>query len=248
MARPRKSRQTGEETTKSYQSPKAPYSGKVGGNIYVVYVHYLPEGAQYPRVIVHNFAAKFAVKWFLLRLIGNDEWEFGRWKYREEDAIITTSFGIHIKMHGEQVHEIMDYEFADLDEEGWGDIELAKGIAYLKWGKWEHGTNDNEKTTVIEEDETGAPVERRLTAKELRAQRREEKNKKREADPQKGPRPKVDKTGKITAGELADQMGILPREFRAVLRKLKMEKPAGGWLFDEAQAEDIKKKVKKGLK
>lgn len=245
MARPRKSPASSVEKVKDDSSP---YSGKVGGNPYVAYVSYKPEGEEYPRVLVYSFLGAYAAKWFLTKIIGEDDYEVGKWKYNELDTDLTTSFGVHVRMAGDQIDQLLAYEFANVFEETWKDERLGKAIAYLKWGRWEHKSS-NDTITVDTED---GPQERPMSRKEKRdaerAARREEKNRKREADPAKVKKPKVDKTGMVTAGSLAERLNILPREIRAVFRKLKLEKPDGGWLFTEAEAEDIVKKVKKALK
>lgn len=51
---------------------------------------------------------------------------------------------------------------------------------------------------------------------------------------------RVDRTGKITVQQLADEEGIDPRDARAALRKAGTPKPDGGWLGDEAWAKGIR--------
>jgi hypothetical protein len=51
---------------------------------------------------------------------------------------------------------------------------------------------------------------------------------------------RVDRTGKITVQQLADEEGIDPRDARAALRKAGTVKPDGGWLGDEAWAKGIR--------
>lgn len=53
-------------------------------------------------------------------------------------------------------------------------------------------------------------------------------------------RPKVDREGKVTISDIAEELDMEPREARAILRSLKIEKPLGGWLFDPAEVEIIK--------
>lgn len=60
----------------------------------------------------------------------------------------------------------------------------------------------------------------------------------------KGPRQKVDRTGKTSIQDLCAEVGVEPRDARAALRKAKIEKPAGGWLFTGDQLDDIKKIIK----
>lgn len=247
MARRKKSPEIGKETAKIPVGLSCPpYSSRNGGNKYVVYVDYHPEGEDNPRVIVYSFLGTFAAKWFVQRLIGEDTFEFGQWNFHQDDTIITTAMGIQIRMTGDQLRDVLAYDFVG-DEEDWKDEGLARSIAYLKWGKWEHKASN---VNIVETED--GPQEVKLSRKEVkkaeRAARREEKNKEREANPQKTPRIKFDKSVVVTAGDLAEQMGILARDFRAALRKLKMEKPAGGWHWSTSEAEEIKKRVKGALK
>lgn len=53
-------------------------------------------------------------------------------------------------------------------------------------------------------------------------------------------RPKVDREGKVTISDIAEELDMEPREARAILRSLKIEKPLGGWLFDPTEVEVIK--------
>lgn len=248
MSRPKRSHSSGKETAKiPVGLSAAPYSSKVGGNKYVVYVDYHPENEDHPRVIVYSFLATYAAKWFVNRIIGDDEYEMGHWKFHESDVILTTSKGIQIRMCGNLLEEVLSYEFKTEEEEEWKDEGLARSVAHLKWGKWEHKPAN---TNIIETED--GPQEVKLTRREMkkaeRAMRREEKNKKREANPEKVKKPKKDMSGMITAGELAEQMGILARDFRAALRKLAMIKPSYGWAWAESDAEKIKKQVKGALK
>jgi hypothetical protein len=58
------------------------------------------------------------------------------------------------------------------------------------------------------------------------------------------PKAKVDRTGKTSIQDLCAQLNIEPRDARAALRKAKVEKPSGGWLFAADQIEAIIKIIK----
>jgi hypothetical protein len=68
---------------------------------------------------------------------------------------------------------------------------------------------------------------------------------KKEPKPEK---PKIDKSGLITVGEIATQMGIDAKEARGALRKMKVEKPDVGWAWSPDKVDAIKKEITKGLK
>jgi hypothetical protein len=52
--------------------------------------------------------------------------------------------------------------------------------------------------------------------------------------------PKVDRSKFITVQSICEEIKMDPRDARAALRKAKIEKPAGGWLGDEAWAKTIR--------
>jgi hypothetical protein len=242
MARSRKSPEGGKEKAKTpYGLSSPPYSGKVGGNQLVIYVDYKPGEGKNDRMMVHNFLGWYAAKWYITRLIGDDAWEYQPWQHRPEDTCIITDRGIQIRMSNKRIKEVMDYEFASEEEAEWKDDQLARAIAQLKWGSWEHHpSNDN----PIAEETRAIP----LSKKELKAKRREEKSDIKKDKPVKERKPKIDKEGMLTAGDLASKLEVTPQEFRAALRKLKMVKPEGGWLFNKNDADDVMAKVKKELK
>lgn len=47
----------------------------------------------------------------------------------------------------------------------------------------------------------------------------------------------------ITISDIAEELKMAPSKARAALRGLKMEKPAGGWVFKRSEADAIKKKI-----
>lgn len=59
---------------------------------------------------------------------------------------------------------------------------------------------------------------------------------------------KVDRTGKTSIQELCEELKIEPRDARAALRKAKIEKPAGGWLFCGDELDKIRAIINKGKK
>lgn len=52
----------------------------------------------------------------------------------------------------------------------------------------------------------------------------------------------------ITIAQLAEELGILPRDARAILRKSNTPKPDAGWEWEPTQAETIRELLKKGKK
>ena len=50
----------------------------------------------------------------------------------------------------------------------------------------------------------------------------------------------------ITVATIAESLNILPREARARLRKASVPKPDSGWMWSEAEAEEIKELIADG--
>lgn len=65
----------------------------------------------------------------------------------------------------------------------------------------------------------------------------------------KGGATKARKTpGMLTIGEIADQLGVHPRDARQVLRKSKTPKPSAGWCWKPEDAEQVKSLLRRILK
>jgi len=58
---------------------------------------------------------------------------------------------------------------------------------------------------------------------------------------------KVSKDGLVSIGDIAEQMKVLPRDARQILRKTKTPKPDAGWAWPKSEVEKIKGIIKKGL-
>jgi len=56
-------------------------------------------------------------------------------------------------------------------------------------------------------------------------------------------RPKIDREGKVTISQIAEELEMDPKEARGILRALKIQKPLGGWLFDPTEVDSVKEKL-----
>lgn len=225
MVRSRKSHAVDEENTKLTRKLHPAYSGRAGGNIYVVYADYAQEGETISRVLVLNFLAEYAAAWFIQSLIHKDEYEW-------IDPIgsrecIRTSSDIRISMFGDDLTKLLNYKPSS-DEEEWSDEEVHKSIMRFKYGKSEDKvTHETIEDNDSEHPSSSKPERTRIV---------------------KEPKTRIDRTGMVSANDIAKELGVEGREVRGVLRGMKLIKPEGGWLFDKKTAEDIRDKVKKGLK
>lgn len=94
-------------------------------------------------------------------------------------------------------------------------------------------------------------VQSRIIRSPMRAQSSEEDGEDRPARVKREPKPekpKVDKTGLVSVGDIAAQMKIEPRDARGALRKQNIEKPESGWLWPASKVEEIKAIISRGLK
>lgn len=232
MARRKKSSETGKEIAKTRNSLEPAYSGKAGGNKHVIYADVGKEGEKHRRVIVLSFLADYAARRFIDVIIGKDTYEWvkpigGRF-------CIETESKIRISMYGEDaLKRLLDLELSE-DELAWRDPRMEESALRLKFGAtWEPEKKVIE-TELVADEETGELVEVK-------------KKKKKEPKEKKEKKPKIDKTGMVTATELAAKLKIEPRIFRGALRALGLPKPEGGWMWEKKAAKEITEKVTKQL-
>lgn len=57
--------------------------------------------------------------------------------------------------------------------------------------------------------------------------------------------PRASRDGMTSIGDLAEELGIPPRDARGVLRKAKMPKPAQGWAWPASEVEAIREMLRK---
>lgn len=230
MARRRKSHKADEENVKSSRSGLKPFRGRTGDNPYVIYADYLRDHPNYPKCIVLNFKELYACKYFVDQLISGDTWVECE-PVGSRHGIVTAS-DVRITMFGDKdIWKVLEYEPTQLEAE-WEEDTIRRQVAQFKYGRNVDGRIKDREEDVEEDGE-----------------RRDTKSKREKVPKEpKVKKAKIDKTGKISANDIAKELGVEGREVRGVLRALKLTKPEGGWLFDKKTADEIREKVKKGLK
>lgn len=233
MARARKSHVRSEEETKSTRGLKPPYrTGKPGDNPYVVYADLKSDRSD--RLLVLSFGEYYSAQHFLNLLIEQDTWV-------ECDPVgsrvgFFISSGIRVTMFGDDIWRILEYKPTPLEDE-WEDEQLKRSVYRFKYGR------DPERLAREDSDDGEKPRAKSSTVS------RTIKDDARRADrPKREPKSKVDRSGLVSANDIANEIGVKGIEVRTVLRSLKLVKPEGGWLFDKKTAEQIREKVKAGLK
>lgn len=224
MARSRKSHSHRKEEANIARNGLEPAYGKTGENRYAIYVSYPRPDMNIPKLLILTFKARYAARFFLDQLIGEDEYEPGPPIGSRQS--ITTGLGLRISMFGTDLSMLLDYELNDRERE-WVDEKVISRVRALKYG-------------ITDEDR----AIRRTTLGVVE----EELTEDRPAKEKKETKPKVDKTGLISASDIAKELGLEGKDVRVILRSMKLEKSPAGWLFDEKTAADIKKQVAAGLK
>lgn len=225
MARTRKSHTTDEEKAKPRSRLEPPYA-KV--NPYVVYCDLRRTGEDHARVLILNFAAKYAVRFMLDKLIREDTFE-------ECDPVgsrtgIITSSGIRITMFDNALPDLLAYERTEAEAE-WRDDNVEKMVLQFKYGRSEYATEEPIETV---DEETGEVV-------------KVEKPKK-QSKPPKEVKPKFDTTGFVSANDLATKLKVEGRIVRGILRALNLPKPDHGWSWPKEEAAKIEKQVVEAIK
>jgi hypothetical protein len=238
MARARKSHDKGEEDAKSSKPKLKPaYSSRVGDNRLVVYADLQREGDPYARVLILNFAAEYAARAFIDALIHNDEWEW-------VDPVgsrkcIRTTTGVRISMFGDDLAMLLDYNPTAAEKE-WTDEQMKQFVLRFKYGTHEAARRDDDN----EEPQDGADE----TLGGSRGTKTRSKRKEPRAP--KELKVKVDKSGYVSANDIAKELKVEGRIVRGVLRGSGLTKPDIGWSWPK-DSEELKKMrtlIEKGIK
>jgi hypothetical protein len=148
-------------------------------------------------------------------------------KWRDEQTFICGTY----LFKEEHLEKIIEYTPRSHESE-WqmGDHEFAKILQFLGKGR-ARANDDNE------------PQEKQSA--KLRVQSRgalTDNQAKRES------KPKASKEGLVTVQMIAVALKIDPRDARAALRKLKIEKPDAGWAWPQAEAKKVQEQIKGAIK
>lgn len=193
---------------------------------------------QYPYVVYASKGHSENLKWLILKftdawgarnmihhIIGKDTYEWKIMKPLGWNYMLTSS-GVQISLRNNNLNkEVMELEF---DEE---NSYMSPEVRYFNYGPSE---SHRSRRVVTADDADDQPAANTRSEKPSRAVKER--------------RPKVDRSGLISANDIATELGATGRDVRGVLRTLKLSKPVGGWNWPKAEAEEIKKKIKEGLK
>lgn len=142
------------------------------------------------------------------------------WRWKDEKTIVCDD-GITIR--SDHLEEIVEYKMT-ATERKW----LPNSPTFEEWHSIASGK---------------APQER---ARKPKATTSDEPTPKKTKPVSTGPKPSKD--GLITVGEIAQQLGLDPKQCRIALRKSKIEKPAAGWAWPPAEVDAVKATIKKHAK
>lgn len=166
-----------------------------------------------------GFGATYSARKFLDVLLQDDELSLTRGISGKEDTVVSSS-GIIIR--ADNIMDIINYKYEGREEE------------------WELNEDGNSGSA--------RQAERFRSSSGIRVERTEESSTEGEPHPkrekkEKAPRPS--KEGLISIGQVAEDLKMEARDCRAILRKMKVEKPACGWAWSKTDVDDIKKLIEK---
>jgi hypothetical protein len=235
MARTRKSHESGKEEVKSSGAKLKPAYAANGRDPFVVYADLQREGDPYARVLVLKFAAEYAAQHFISTLIHNDGFEWidpiGKRK------CIKTTGGVRISMFGDDLQKILDYKCSEA-EKVWQDEQMKQQVLRFKYGTHEAAKkDDNEERTDGTNETLGDGATK-------------SKSKRGAARTPKEPKAKVDKSGFISAIDIAKELKLEGREVRVALRASGLKKPDIGWMWpkDSKELKEARKLIEANLK
>jgi hypothetical protein len=232
MARARKSHMSGEENVRSSKTELEQAYAGAGGNKYVVYCEHAKDEVGNRRILISNFAARYAAAFFIKRVIGKDDW--AECEAPADGQSLMTSANIRITMYDGNLWKLVEYDPTEL-EAAWSDQEVINSVGRFKYGRVEtrhedvHSENDNAVGTDSAVRERG---DKSKSRREPRGDR-----------PKREPKSRPDTTGHLSANDIAKELKVEPREVRGVLRSLKLIKPDHGWSWPAAQARKIQAQV-----
>lgn len=237
MVRARKSHDSGKEEVKSSRGNLKPaYSGKVGGNKLVVYADLQRETDPYARVLILNFAAEYAARYFIDLLIKDDTWEWTD-PIGSRKAIRTTG-GTRISMFGDDLEKLLEYKMSP-DERSWEDELIKQNTLRFKYGTHEAAKKDDNQEHAHGTTEALSDGGTKKT-----------KSKRSEPRTPKEPKVKVDKSGFVSAIDIGKELKLEGREVRVALRASGMVKPDIGWMWpkDSKELKAARKAIEANLK
>jgi hypothetical protein len=234
VRRSRKSHEAGEEKVKAPKGLAPAFAAKVGGNPYVVYADLQREDDPTPRILILNFAAKYAARWFIMKLIHNDDWQWVD-PIGSRKCILTTG-GIRISMFRDDLEMLLDYQPTEA-ESRWEDEWTEKSVLRFKYGQHE----EVRREYVVEEDQDGSSGDSGI---------KKTKSKGKGPRTPKEPKVKIDKSGYVSANDIAKELKLEGREVRGILRSSDLSKPSVGWMWEKGSKElkQARAVIESGLK
>lgn len=234
MAR-RKSHASDKEDVKSRRGlPSYPY---------VVYASWVPPGHEMRWLIL-----KFPDAWGARNMINSLTHNLFGGKYELKK---TSSLGWHYMQFengmrislrdDERYQEVMELEFDETE------AFVSAEVQQFKYGSGYESHRSNGKSSYDGDDQAQADEG---TKRGGRGRKERSKSASDRDEPRalRERRPKVDRSGMVSANDIAKELGVEGREVRGVLRSLKMTKPEGGWLFNPKEADQLKADIKAHLK
>lgn len=163
------------------------------------------------------YAQDYSAKKALEILIGDDEISLIKGVTSDKDTIVTNT-GITIRCR--DIETLLNYKYTKNEEQwqfGEPDITTLKRMRASNFASTD--LRDKEEPT-----ETRANIKEKVI---------------------KTNQPKPSRDGLISVGQIAEEIGIEPKDARVALRKSKTEKPDAGWAWPKNEVEKIKQLIMK---
>jgi hypothetical protein len=141
-------------------------------------------------------------------------------------------------MFKDDLEMLLDYRMSS-EEKEWEDEQMKQSVLRFKYGTHEAVKSGDNQQLEDGTDETlggGRVTKGKSRRKEPRAP--------------KEPKVKVDKSGYVSANDIAKELKVEGREVRGVLRGAGLTKPDIGWAWpkDSKELKEMRALIEKGLK
>jgi hypothetical protein len=177
------------------------------------HVIYATRPGEVDRGMAILFSADYAAAHFVATLIGSSTFEWEETPTWQKMPQLLTSS--NVRLRSDHLDQLVAYEFTETERQ-WS---LPEGYSRMA---------RSFRFVIIARPETENDDE-------------PEGNVDRPAS--KEPKVKIDRSAKVSIQAIAEELTMTPKEARTILRKLNVQKPEGGWLFDPTEINALKKKL-----
>lgn len=177
------------------------------------HVIYATRPGEVDRGMAILFSADYAAAHFVATLIGSSTFEWEETPTWQKMPQLLTSNGVRIR--SDHLDRLVAYEFNETERQWSLPDEYSRMARAFRFALIARPEAESD-------DEPEGDVDRPAS---------------------KEPKVKIDRSTKVSIQAIAEELTMTPKEARTILRKLNVQKPEGGWLFDPTEVEPLKKKL-----